>query len=181
MRPIDADEAKRIAREYLTDPYHVISAVAVIDKTPTLTPQNEAEKAIQRMGIFGKLFLDYSGDPRGQMGKPGDSTDEEWATMMDPIQDVEGEWWRPVQEQALQNLICKIKSLEFTQQNEPLTIEQLREMDGEPVWLGIAGGVWGLIDTDGDCVWLDRGGSIGICKLAGRVYRRPPERQEAPR
>ena len=41
MRPVDADEAKRIAREYLTDPYHVISAVAVLDKTPTLTPQNE--------------------------------------------------------------------------------------------------------------------------------------------
>ena len=41
MRPVDADEAKRIAGEYLTDPYHVISAVAVLDKTPTLTPPNE--------------------------------------------------------------------------------------------------------------------------------------------
>ena len=41
MRPVDADEAKRITREYLTDPYHVISAVAVIDKTPTLTQPNE--------------------------------------------------------------------------------------------------------------------------------------------
>ena len=41
MRPVDADEAKRIAREYLTAPYHVISAVAVLDKTPTLTPPNE--------------------------------------------------------------------------------------------------------------------------------------------
>lgn len=41
MRPVDADEAKRIAREYLTDPYHVISAVAVLDKAPTLTPANE--------------------------------------------------------------------------------------------------------------------------------------------
>ena len=41
MRPVDADEAKRIAMEYLTDPYHVISAVAVLDKTPTLTPPNE--------------------------------------------------------------------------------------------------------------------------------------------
>ena len=41
MRPVDADEAKRIDREYLTDPYHVISAVAVLDKTPTLTPPNE--------------------------------------------------------------------------------------------------------------------------------------------
>lgn len=41
-RAIDADMAKKIAQEYLTDPYHVISACAVIDKTPTLTqPNNE--------------------------------------------------------------------------------------------------------------------------------------------
>ena len=98
-RIIDADEAKRIAREHLIDPYHVMSACAVIDKTPTLTPPNE-----------------------------------------------------------------------------PLTIEQLREMDGEPVWLDVAGGVWALVDADDDCVWLDRGGSIDINKLAGNAYRRPPER-----
>ena len=66
----------------------------------------------------------------------------------------------------------------LTPQNEPLTIEQLREMDGEPVWLDVADGVWALVDTDDDCVWLDRGGSIDIYKLTGKVYRRPPERQE---
>ena len=54
MRPVDADEAKRIAREYLTDPYHVISAVAVLDKTPTLTPPNEwvsVEDAVPDPGV----------------------------------------------------------------------------------------------------------------------------------
>ena len=62
--------------------------------------------------------------------------------------------------------------------NEPLAIEQLREMDGEPVWSEIAGGVWVLIDTDDDCVWLDRGGKISILRLFElpvKVYRRPPE------
>ena len=49
MRPVDADEAKRIAREYLTDPYHVISAVAVLDKTPTLTPPNEWVSVEERL------------------------------------------------------------------------------------------------------------------------------------
>lgn len=49
MRPVDADEAKRIAREYLTDPYHVISAVAVLDKTPTLTPANEWVRVEERL------------------------------------------------------------------------------------------------------------------------------------
>lgn len=49
MRPVDADEAKRIAREYLTDPYHVISAVAVLDKTPTLTPPNDWVSVEERL------------------------------------------------------------------------------------------------------------------------------------
>lgn len=67
---------------------------------------------------------------------------------------------------------------ETTPPNEPLTIEQLREMDGEPVWLDVADGVWALVDTDDDCVWLDRGGSIDISRLAGKAYRRPPEGEE---
>ena len=49
VRPIDAERAKQIAREYLTDPYHVISACAVIDKTPTLTPPNEWVSVNERL------------------------------------------------------------------------------------------------------------------------------------
>lgn len=41
MRLIDADMAKKIAQEHLMDPYHIISACAVIDKVPTITPPNE--------------------------------------------------------------------------------------------------------------------------------------------
>ena len=65
MRPVDADEAKRIAREYLTDPYHVISAVAVLDKTPTLTPPNElvsVDKKLPKCGVpvlIGNPHWDY--------------------------------------------------------------------------------------------------------------------------
>ena len=70
------------------------------------------------------------------------------------------------------------KQRHHTAQNEPLTIEQLREMDGAPVWLDVADGVWALVDADDNLVWLDRGGSIDIHKLAEKAYRRPPERQE---
>ena len=63
----------------------------------------------------------------------------------------------------------------LTPPNEPLTLEQLREMDGEPVWLDVADGVWALVDTDDACVWLDRGGSIDVFRLTGKAYRRPPE------
>ncbi len=60
MRTIDADEAKRIAREYLTDPYHVISAVAVIDKTPTLTPPNEWVSVEDRLPDTDGAYLVYA-------------------------------------------------------------------------------------------------------------------------
>ena len=59
MRPVDADKAKRIAREYLTDPYHVISAVAVLDKTPTLTPPNEWVSVEERLPEVGQEVLVY--------------------------------------------------------------------------------------------------------------------------
>ena len=78
-------------------------------------------------------------------------------------------------------------ALTLTPPNEPLTLEQLREMDGEPVWVkclkpdkytyppvgwriletAITGnfGVW-----NGDCVLIER--DYGTDWLA---YRRPPE------
>ena len=71
----------------------------------------------------------------------------------------------------------------LTPQNEPLTIEQLREMDGEPVWVTPLG-FWALviakpgkrvqlISNDGETVWADK-----EIELVGPIYRRPLERQE---
>ena len=66
----------------------------------------------------------------------------------------------------------------LTPQNEPLTLEELLRMDGAPVWLDVAGGMWALVDALDSCLWLDRGGSIDIAKFAGKAYRRPPEGKE---
>ena len=63
-------------------------------------------------------------------------------------------------------------------QNEPLTLKELLRMDGAPVWLDVAGGMWALVDALDGCLWLDRGGSIDIAKFAGKAYRRPPEGEE---
>ena len=41
MRIIDADLAKKIAKENIKNLYHLVSAYAVIDTTPTITPPNE--------------------------------------------------------------------------------------------------------------------------------------------
>lgn len=66
----------------------------------------------------------------------------------------------------------------LTPPNEPLTLEELLRMDGTPVWLDVAGGMWALVDALDGCLWLDRGGSIDIAKFAGKAYCRPPEGEE---
>ena len=86
--------------------------------------------------------------------------------------DTEGETEKSILRRVMQMVV---HAPTLTPLNEPLTLNELREMDGEPVWLDVADGVWALVDTDDDCVWLDRGGSIDIYKLTGKVYRRPPE------
>ena len=70
--------------------------------------------------------------------------------------------------------------LEESMPNEPLTLEQLREMDGKPVWVTPLG-FWALViakpgervrlmSNDGETVWADK-----EIELVGPVYRRPPE------
>lgn len=67
----------------------------------------------------------------------------------------------------------------LTPPNEPLTLERLREMDGEPVWVTPLG-FWALViakpgervqlmSNDGETVWADK-----EIELVGPVYRRPP-------
>ena len=61
----------------------------------------------------------------------------------------------------------------LTQPNEPLTIEQLREMDGEPVWFDTIKR-WGIVKVCRDGVFvLTKSGEfeVGRCKY----YRRQPE------
>lgn len=67
--------------------------------------------------------------------------------------------------------------------NEPLTLEELRKMDGEPVWVTPLG-FWALviakpgkrvqlISNDGETVWADK-----EIELVGPIYRRPPEGED---
>lgn len=68
----------------------------------------------------------------------------------------------------------------LTPPNDSLTLEQLREMDGEPVWVTPLG-FWALViakpgervrlmSNDGETVWADK-----EIELVGPVYRRPPD------
>ena len=61
----------------------------------------------------------------------------------------------------------------LTPPNEPLTLEQLREMDGEPVWFDTIKR-WGIVKVCRDGVFvLTKSGEfeVGRCKY----YRRPQE------
>lgn len=78
-----------------------------------LKEQDEAaggkyRRAIERMGDFGKLFVEYKGDPRGPMGRAGGMSISEEAQLMPVITDVDGGQWRPVQEEVLQDLLKQL-------------------------------------------------------------------------
>lgn len=75
-----------------------------------LKEQDEAaggkyRRAIERMGQFGELFVEYDGDPRGPVGRAGGISIEDEAQIMPVITDVDGGRWRPVQEEVLQDLL----------------------------------------------------------------------------
>lgn len=64
--------------------------------------------AIDRMGQFGQLFVEYEGCPRGAMGRMCDATIQEEALAMDMLTDVDMGRWRPVNEDVLQHLLRKV-------------------------------------------------------------------------
>lgn len=65
-------------------------------------------RAIERMGRFGELFVEYKGDPRGPMGRAGGISIEDEAQTMPVLTDVDGGQWRPVQEEVLQDLLKQL-------------------------------------------------------------------------
>ena len=73
--------------------------------------------------------------------------------------------------------------------NEPLTLEELRKMDGEPAWWDDGeGSCWGIISVDSAGMWggipFLRGRwrqvnfEYNIEERKMRIYRRPPEGEE---
>ena len=76
------------------------------------------------------------------------------------------------------------ESSTLTQPNEPLSLEQLREMDGEPVWVEDVKH-WALIDIEKGgqwdgvpfAIWAENGTKFtyNIKNRGLHCYRRPPE------
>lgn len=80
--------------------------------------------------------------------------------------------------------IHRIGTLAEAEKNEPLTVDELREMDGEPIWIIHAQekqvGCWVILagyDPDLDVLQVEGGGLID-CAFCGKTwfaYRRKPE------
>ena len=68
------------------------------------------------------------------------------------------------------------KAPTLTQPNEPLTLEELREMDGEPVWFDTIKR-WGIVRVCGYGISvLTKSGEYDVTRM--KFYRRPPEGEE---
>lgn len=90
--------------------------------------------------------------------------------------------------EPLREAIAKLKTHPEAQPNEPLTLEELREMDGKPVWVdGLVVGSWALdmLYHDGSVVLRCASGESYIfdneydpTASAVVVYRRPPEEEQ---
>ena len=88
----------------------------------------------------------------------------------------------------IQNFQPWYKMPALTQPNEPLTLEELREMDGQPVWVEDVDH-WVLIDIEkgGEwdgvpfAMWTENGVSFCYNVIDRNLlcYRRPPEGEEA--
>lgn len=99
------------------------------DAAAAITDLLKYKEAIDRIGRFGTLFVQYSGDPRGPVGTMGAVSDQEieHVLMMEPIEDVEGDKWRPVGEGWLQQLIERTKAAEARCKR----LEEARERSNE--------------------------------------------------
>ena len=65
----------------------------------------------------------------------------------------------------------------LTQPNEPLTLEELREMSGQPFWDG-AGSVWWIVaHVEGSKIYTEEGAILDFYEEGEEdvYFRRPPE------
>lgn len=89
--------------------------------------------------------------------------------------------WKPYMD--MENVREAIKKMPtLTPQNEALTLDELREMDGEPVWVDDKK-TWAILQVWGDqnidAVFPKQRGCFRVeSVLRMKIYRRPPERQE---
>lgn len=79
-------------------------------KTENVAELSKYKDAIERMGEFGRLFVEYSGCDRGAVGRYGGPLEKE-IMIMGVIKDVDGGEWVPVNKDALVELVGRYNLL----------------------------------------------------------------------
>ena len=97
-------------------------------------------------------------------------------------EDADVSWWMPLPAPP-----GKDNNVPAKAPNEPLTLEQLREMEGEPVWIvdvgphKWCGPGWAIVDRDNCLVRTVKNWNAVFFESYGErwlAYRRPPEGEE---
>lgn len=91
-------------------------------------------------------------------------------------------WYNDTEDEKEKSILRRVmqrvlQAPTLTPPNKPLTLEQLREMDGEPVWVEQQA-AWGLVEVHKNRVYI-----IGLDFESGyslhwNIYRRPPEGED---
>lgn len=199
-RAIDGDELlgierlldTGIVRQSKTASWLLDQVLHDIQAMPTLTPPNEWVSVEERLPIKSGEYLAYTTDENigliefdedcGEFGfskeyyQDGAYLDSEWT---------KADWithWMPLSEPP-----GKDNNVPTKAPNEPLSLEQLREMDGEPVWIEDVKH-WALIDIEKGgqwdgmpfAVWAENGVKFtyNVESRDLHCYRRPPEGEE---
>ena len=175
VRPIDGNELVDTLKQIISDytshgmypsAFPIEYAIEIVEEMPTLTPPNEP-----RVINADKLAKRIA----GHSNYHGDSI---LAAIYCAAEGKEND--------------APIRPIE-TPPNEPLTLDELREMDGEPVYVvfrpdisGEKSQSWALVNVDekyGEVYLVDSipGASCYYDEIWANlegIYRRPPERQE---
>ena len=196
MRMIDADELKNqirhMPRTVNPDLVQYSLVKAIIADMPTLTPPNEPliQADIDVMD-YDKVWIDYGDDGEWALvvsGRIYALAVLEGAGFGDILRDeVDGETMdRPSGNYTVYRYPPEAKDNNVPT-NEPLTIEELREMNGEPVWVEDVKH-WTLIDIEKGGQWdgvpfaiwaeNDMKFTYNIKNRGLHCYRRPPEGEE---
>ena len=190
MRPIDADNVleriENIAQHWQKQgkKYEAMLVPSVmksiIDSEPTLTPPNEPERA----GLYGKYTV--------RRNKDGSLVTD--CFVLRPAKDPAAVIALRAYAAATDNaeLSADIINWVGAEPNEPLTSDELRQMDGQPVYVvfrpdnsGDKPQFWALVSADkqhDEVYLLDSMGGAGsydeIWANLEAIYRRPPEGEE---
>ena len=149
--------------------------ISLLDAVPTLTPPNEL-----RAGLYGKYTV--------YKNKDGSLVTD--CFILRPAKDPAAVAALRAYAAATDNaeLAADIINWVGAEPNVPLTIEQLREMDGEPVWIVDIGGRnwygpgWAIVDRENDLVRTVKNWNPVFFEKYGErwlAYYRPAHRHES--